>query len=223
MPIYSYKAINEQGAKVAGTIETESAAAAEQILVGRGLIPSKVSDLKTANPLSPVMAFIGRLRSVKPQELILFTKQFRTLIRAGVPMMTLLHTLENQTEDPLLNKIIIAMMQDISEGASLHDAFQKYPRVFPNLYCSMVRAGEASGALPEVLERLIYIMEHEHKMKSDIRSALQYPFIVLSFLIVAFFVLLTFVIPKFSVIFTRSGLELPLLTRIRHPASAIPH
>ncbi len=214
MAIFSYKAINELGVKVTGTIETDSAATAEQILVGRGLIPSKVSDRNTANPLAPVLAFLGRFRSVKPQELILFTKQFRTMIRAGVPMMTLLHTLETQSEDPLLNKIIIAMIQDISEGASLHDAFQKHPRVFSDLYCSMVRAGEASGALPEVLERLIYIMEHESKMKSDIRSALQYPVIVLSFLIVAFFVLLTYVIPKFSLIFTRAGLELPLLTRI---------
>ncbi len=214
MPIYSYRAINELGAKVTGTIETESAASAEQILVGRGLIPSRVSDQKTANPLAPVLAFLGRFRSVDSQELILFTKQFRTMIRAGVPMMTLLHTLENQTEDPLLYKVVISMIQDISEGASLHDAFQKHPQVFPNLYCSMIRAGEASGALPEVLERLIYIMEHEHKMKSDIHSALQYPVIVLSFLIVAFFVLLTYVIPKFSVIFARAGLQLPLLTRI---------
>jgi len=214
MPIFLYKAINERGVKVTGTIETDSAATAEQILVGRGLIPSKVSDRNSANPLVPVLALLDRFRSVNPQELILFTKQFRTMIRAGVPMMTLLHTLETQSEDPLLNKIIIAMIQDISEGASLHDAFRKHPRVFSDLYCSMVRAGEASGALPEVLERLIYIMEHEYKMKSDIRSALQYPVIVISFLVVAFFVLLTYVIPKFSVIFTRAGLQLPLLTRI---------
>ncbi len=214
MPTYSYKAINERGVKVSGILEADCLATAEQILVGRGLIPSKVADRKAANPLAPLFAFIGRLRSVKPLELILFIKQFRTMIRAGVPMMTLLNTLETQTEDPLLKKIIIAMIQDIREGASLHDAFQKHPRVFPALYCSVVRAGEASGALPEVLERLIYIMEHEYKLKSDISSALQYPLIVLSFLIVAFFVLLTYVIPKFSVIFTRAGLELPLLTRI---------
>lgn len=106
------------------------------------------------------------------------------------------------------------MTQDVSEGSSLHDAFRRYPRIFSPLYCSMVRAGEASGALPEVLQRLIHILEHEHKMKSDIRSALQYPLIVLSFLVVSFFVLLTYVIPKFSVIFSRAGLELPLLTRI---------
>jgi type II secretory pathway component PulF len=214
MPIYSYKAINERGAKVAGTVEAESVSAAEQVLVGRGLIPSAVSDQKSADPLAALNTFLNRFRTVKPRELILFTKQFRTMVRAGVPMMTLLHTLETQTEDQVLKRILSAIIQDISEGASLHAAFGKYPRVFPPLYCSMIRAGESSGALSEILERLIYIMEHEHKMKSDIRSALQYPIIVLSFLFVAFMVLLTYVIPKFSVIFTRSGIKLPLLTRI---------
>ena len=214
MPIYSYKAINERGIRVSGTIETDSQTTAEQILVGRGLIPSKVSDQKAANPLTPVITFLNRFRTVKPRELILFTKQFRTMIRAGVPMMTLLNTLETQTEDHVLKEILVTVIQDISEGASLHAAFGKHPRVFSPLYCSMVRAGESSGALAEIMGRLIYIMEHEHKMKSDIRSALQYPSIVLGFLFMAFIVLLTYVIPKFSVIFTRSGLELPLLTRI---------
>ena len=214
MPIYSYKAVNESGATVTGTIEAESTDSAAGTLVSRGLIPSKVTDQETGNPFARLATYAERFRTVKPQELILFTKQFRTMIRAGVPMMTLLQTLETQTTDPLLKKITVSMSQDVSEGASLYDAFRKHPRIFSPLFCSMVRAGEASGALPEVLERLIYIMEHEHKMKTDIRSALQYPVIVISFLVVAFFVLLTYVIPKFSVIFARAGLELPLLTRI---------
>ena len=214
MPIYAYKAINESGASVSGTIDADSVEGANAILVNRGLIPSKVVDRKSVNPLSGLSNFLQRFRSVKAEELILFTKQFRTMIRAGVPMMTLLQTLETQTEDPLLKEVIILLTQDISEGSSLYDAFRKHPKVFPSLYCSMVRAGETSGALPDVLDRLIYIMEHEHKMKADIRSALQYPVIVLSFLIISFFVLLTYVIPKFSVIFERAGLELPLLTRI---------
>ena len=214
MPNYIYKAINDSGASVSGTIDADSVEAANAMLVGRGLIPSKVVDHKSVNSLSGLSAFFQRFRSVNAQELILFTKQFRTMIRAGVPMMTLLQTLETQTEDPLLKKTIILLTQDISEGSSLYDSFRKHPNVFPPLYCSMVRAGEASGALPEVLGRLIYIMEHEHKLKADIQSALQYPLIVLSFLMISFFVLLTYVIPKFSVIFERAGLELPLLTRI---------
>jgi type IV pilus assembly protein PilC len=214
MPIYTYKAINESGVTVTGTIEADSADNATGTLVGRGLIPSKVTDRKTSNPLIRLSVFMERFRKVRALDLILFTKQFRTMIRAGVPMLTLLQTLETQTSDPRLRKIIVSMTQDVSEGSSLYDAFRRHPRIFSPLYCSMVRAGEASGALPEVLERLIYIMEHEHKMRTDIRSALQYPIIVLSFLVLAFFVLLTYVIPKFSVIFTRAGLELPLLTRI---------
>ncbi|MGD9365990.1 MAG: type II secretion system F family protein [Desulfobacteraceae bacterium] len=214
MPIYTYQAINESGATITGTIEADSVDTATGVLVKRGLIPSKVADQKASRPLSSLISLFERFRSIKSRELILFTKQFRTMVRAGVPMMTLLHTLETQTEDPILKRTIVSMTQDVSEGSSLHDAFRRYPRIFSPLYCSMVRAGEASGALPEVLQRLIYILEHEHKMKSDIRSSLQYPVIVLSFLLVSFFVLLTYVIPKFSVIFTRAGLELPLLTRI---------
>ena len=214
MPVYAYQAINESGVSVSGTIEADTVEAATSTLVGRGLIPSKVTAQTTAKSFAALSRILQRLRPVKTMELILFTKQFRTMIRAGVPMMILLQTLETQTEDKQLKQIIVTMRQEISEGASLYDAFRRHPRVFSPLYCSMVRAGEASGALPEVMDRLIYILEHEHKIRSDIQSALQYPVIVFSFLVIAFFVLLTYVIPKFSTIFARSGIELPLLTRI---------
>lgn len=214
MPLYTYQAINESGVSVTGTIEADTIDTATSTLAGRGLIPSKVTAQKTAQSLAALARVLQHLRPVKTMDLILFTKQFRTMIRAGVPMMILLQTLETQTEDNQLKQIIVTMRQEISEGASLYDAFRKHPRYFSPLYCSMVRAGEASGALPEVLDRLIYIMEHEHKIRTDIRSAMQYPIIVFSFLIIAFFVLLTYVIPKFSIIFQRSGIELPLLTKL---------
>lgn len=214
MPIFSYQAINESGVTVSGTIEAESKQAATSVILERGLIPSKISARKSSQTMVTLNAFLERIRPVKTTELILFTKQLRTMIRAGVPMMTLLQTLETQTDNTRLKKVIVTIGQDISEGAGLYDAFRKHPGVFSPLYSSMVRAGEASGALPEVLERLIYIMEHEHKIRSDIRAALQYPIMVTLFLAVAFFILLTYVIPKFSTIFLRSGLELPLLTRI---------
>jgi type IV pilus assembly protein PilC len=214
MPVYAYQAINEIGVSVTGTIEADTVETATSTLVDRGLIPSKVTAQKAAQSFAALARVLERLRPIKTMDLVLFTKQFRTMIRAGVPMMILLQTLETQTEDNQLKRIIVTMRQEISEGASLYDAFRRHPRVFSPLYCSMVRAGEASGALPEVLDRLIYIMEHENKIRTDIRSALQYPIIVFSFLIVAFFVLLTFVIPKFSAIFARHGIELPLLTKM---------
>ena len=213
MQTFSYQAINESGATISGTVEAESLDAAKALLVGNGLIPSKVKLLTAAGQMQWTAGLSRVLQQVKMPELILFTKQFRTMVRAGVPMLSLLKTLESQTENAALRKVIVGMNHDISQGSSLYEAFRKHPNIFSTLYCSMVRAGEASGALPEVMERLINIMEHDYKVRSEIRSALQYPAMVLSFLVLAFFVLLTYVIPKFSNIFMQSGLELPFLTR----------
>jgi type IV pilus assembly protein PilC len=136
------------------------------------------------------------------------------MLRSGVSMMKLLQVLEDQTENQVLKKIIFSMSQDIKDGASLHNAFAKHPRTFSDLFCGMVRAGEASESLPDILDRIIYILDHENKIKSDIKSALQYPIIVISFLFLAFFILLTFVIPKFVSIFMSAGLNLPIPTKI---------
>ena len=154
------------------------------------------------------------LSPVKAPELILFTKQFKTMFNAGVSMISMLEILEEQTENPRLQGILGKMHQDIKEGASLYEAFSNHPKVFSPLYCSMIRAGEASGALPDVLDRLVYIIEHEHQVKSDIKSAFTYPTIVVVFLFSAFLILITQVIPKFAKIFAGAGLELPLPTQI---------
>ena len=188
---------------------------ASSTLVARGYIPQKITDASQIGDRLHIWKELQeKLTPVKIPELILFTKQLRTLIRAGVPILTLLQVLENQTENIKLKRIIVSISQDIREGGSLYDGFRKYPAVFSPLYCSMLHAGETSGSLPEILDRLIYILDHDHKIKSDIRSALQYPAIVIISLIVAFFILLTLVIPKFAGIFLKSGLQLPLPTLI---------
>lgn len=214
MPTYTYRAINERGVALTGSIESDTLETATAALVGNGLIPDKVKEHKQHSSIDFLERLKQKLQPVKTPELILFTKQFRTMIRAGIPMLTLLQTLETQTDNQRLKKVVVSMSQDIAQGASLYDSFGKHPDLFSPLYCSMILAGEASGALPEVMERLIYLLEHENRIRTDIRSALQYPIIVMLFLIVAFFVLLTYVIPKFSTIFMRSGIELPMLTRI---------
>jgi type IV pilus assembly protein PilC len=206
--------MDQSGITVSGSVEAESTEAAMNLLASRGYIPSKVSP--EASGASAVSGFSlqNLLAKVKPSDLILFTKQCRTLLKAGVPILTLLQVLENQTQNPKLRDVTAVMARDIREGATLYGAFNRHPKVFSELYCSMVRAGETSGALPEVLERLSYIIEHEHKIKSDIKSALQYPITVLIALSVAFFVLLTFVIPKFIMIFKTAGLDLPWPTLV---------
>ncbi len=214
MTQFAYQAINENGNPISGLIEADSVETASQLLSTRGYIPTRVDEPLRGSGKEGSKNFFDHLRPLKAPDLILFTKQFGTMIRSGIPMLTLLKVLENQTVHPALKGALAAIQQDIKEGAGLAEAFKRHPRIFSSLYCSMLHAGETSGSLPRILDRLIYIIDHEHKVKSDIRSALNYPMIVVIALVIAFFVLLTFVVPQFVNIFMRAGLDLPLPTRI---------
>ena len=214
MATFSYQAINESGTTLSGVIQADSAEMAENLLLSKGYIPSKIVAASRAGSASLLERINQALGHVKITDLILFSKQFRSMMQAGIPIIRLLTVLENQTENKVLKKATAVIGQDIREGSTLHNAMKKHPAIFSPLYLSMINAGEISGTIPEVMERLISIIEHEAKIKSDIKSALQYPIIVVIALGIAFFVLLTFVIPKFVGIFTKVGLTLPLPTKI---------
>ena len=215
MANFSYQAINESGMNVKGSIEAESVEMAENLLLSRGYIPSRVAAASGAAPGGSFLAKIKEsLTRVKIGDLILFTKQFRSMMQAGVPIIRLLQVLENQTENKVIKSAVGVLGQDIRSGATLYEAMKKHPTLFSPLYLSMINAGEISGTVPDILGRLIDIIDHEAKIKSDIKSALQYPMIVLIALGVAFFVLLTFVIPKFSAIFAKQGMALPWPTKL---------
>ena len=215
MANFSYEAINESGLNVKGTIEADSSEMAENLLLSRGYIPTNVATASGAAPGGSLLAKIKEsLSKVKIGDLILFTKQFRSMMQAGVPILRLLQVLENQTENKILQGVVNQMSQDIKTGLTLYESMKRHPAVFSPLYLSMIHAGEISGTVTDILARLITIIEHEAKIKSDIKSALQYPFIVLITLGIAFFVLLTFVIPKFISIFAKQGLTLPFPTKI---------
>lgn len=213
MPTFAYRAINESGRPVHGFVEADSAAEARQLIAQQGLIPGRIHLGQSGGARRrPGVGFAWI--AIKARDLILFTKQFATMIRAGVPILRSFDILEQQTENARLKKTVAVMAKDVREGASLYDAVRMHPRAFNDLYASMIQAGEASGALPEVMERLIYIMEHENKVKSDIRQAVQYPILVLVCLAVAFFVLLTLVVPRFAGIFVAANIPLPMPTQI---------
>jgi type IV pilus assembly protein PilC len=214
MSKFSYQAFNDSGKIVSGTIDADSENMANNLILARGLIPSKVKKEKAAAIKSKELSFTELLTPIKTRDMILLTKQIRTMLKVGVPMIKMLQILEDQTEHPRLRTVINAIAKHITEGSKIHEAFAKHPSVFPPLYCAALQAGESSGALPEVLERLIYIMEHEHKVRSDIRAALQYPIFVLTFLIIAFFFLLIFVVPKFVQVFKSAKITLPMPTQI---------
>jgi len=213
MPKFSYQAITDTGAAARGEIEAETPEAASSLLAARGYIPTQVREARGRSQ-SGAGAGFSLFSGVGTPELILFTKQFKTLIRSGVPMLTILQVLEDQTENNRLRPVLGRIHQDIREGASLHDAFRRHPSIFSPLYCSMLKAGESAGALPDILDRLVYVIEHEHKVKSDVKSAMTYPIIVLAFLGIAFFILLIGVVPKFVNVFKNAGLQLPWPTQI---------
>ncbi len=214
MPKFAYQAFNDKGKPVSGAIEADSEDMANNLIAARGFIPFKLRKEKQVAVKGGEMSLSDFFTRISPRDMILTTKQLRTMLKAGVPMIKLLQILEEQTENTKLRQVIGSVAKHITEGLTIHDAFAKHPSVFSPLYCAAIQAGEASGALPEVLDRLVYIMEHEHKVSSDVRAALQYPMIVLSFLTFAFFFLLIFVIPKFIRVFKGAKIALPMPTQV---------
>jgi type IV pilus assembly protein PilC len=212
MPKYIYEAINENGDTASGTLEVESVEVANSILISRNLIPSKIKEQSKPGDNHWLQAILGT-GTVKVMDLIMFTKQFHSMLVAGIPILRILSILEDQTESKGLKNTISKIIQDINQGLSLSDALNKYPKIFSRLYCDMIKAGEISGSVPIVLDRLIYIIEHEAKVKSDIKSAFRYPLIVLIALGGAFILLLTFVIPQFASVFSHAGITLPWPTK----------
>jgi type IV pilus assembly protein PilC len=211
MPKFSYNATTESGRAVSGLLEAGNREEAENLLWAQGLAPGRILPVDKGG----VSVFDALLAGgIRPQDIVIFTKQLRTLLRAGVAISRALEILQAQTENGYIRKCLEQMGRDIEEGSTLEAAFRKHPRVFSKLYCSMVRAGETSGSLPEVLDRLCYILEHENKVKGDIKSALAYPKIVSIALVGAFFFLLTMVIPQFVSTFEKAGIDLPLPTVI---------
>jgi type II secretory pathway component PulF len=211
MPKYIYEAINENGITVSGNLEAESVEVANFMLISRNLIPSKIKE--QSKPGDNRLKAIFGMDTVKVTDLVMFTKQFHSMLVAGISMLRILSILEDQTESKGLKDAISKIIQDINQGLSLSDALEKHPQIFSRLYCDMIKAGEMSGNVPIVLDRLIYIIEHEAKVTSDIKSALRYPLIVLVALCGAFIILLTFVIPQFASIFSTAGLILPWPTK----------
>lgn len=214
MGTFAYRAVDPEGSFKTGLVEASSADEANALLSAQGDFPVRIHEHRVIQWKAIFEKLSVGFVPVHAGELILFTKQISTMVRVGVPMLELLRILERQTENRRLGRITVQLAEDVKEGESLSAALSKFPGVFSSLYCNIVHAGETSGTLPEALDRLIYIIEHESQVKSDIRSAVQYPMVVLVAMALAFVVLLTFVVPKFVKYFSQAKIELPLLTRL---------
>jgi general secretion pathway protein F len=217
MPIYAYTGLTSQGRAVTGVIDADSPKTARVSLRRTGIFPTAVqeehSQQGTTTHASSSLGSRGFDR-ISAQELALLTRQFATLIRAGLPLIECLGTLIDQVEQTRLKRVLTHVRQQVREGRTLADALQVHPRVFSGIYVNMVRAGEESGTLEAVLARLADYSESQARLLRTVQSALTYPVIMIVVSLAILVFLLTYVVPQVTRIFTESGRALPLATRI---------
>ncbi|MGA1840792.1 MAG: type II secretion system F family protein [bacterium] len=210
MITFNYKAQTEDGSKISGTIVANSSNTAAIQLEELGYIPLSITEKKDGFLQNLDLAFL----KVKAEDLIFFTRQLRTIIKSGIPLLSGLEAISEQTENKKLKKVISDVCCEVDQGNSLSSALSKYPRVFSDVYHNMVHTGEMGGNLKSILEQLILVLEFNRKTTDNLKSAMRYPLMVIIALCTAFFFLVTFVIPKFSKIFASSKMNLPFPTRI---------
>ncbi len=165
------------------------------------------------------MSLGSKAGKVKLQSLVVFSRQFATMIDAGIPIIKCLDILENQTKDEALKTVLNATRKDVKGGLSLTDAISKHPSVFSKLYVNMIRAAEIGGILDVILDRLAGFLEKEMEIRGKIKSAMMYPTIVLVFAFIMIAALLTFVLPKFKEIFSSMSVDMPPVTQALFDAS----
>ncbi|MCH7754326.1 type II secretion system F family protein [candidate division KSB1 bacterium] len=210
MPSFEYKAIKPDGSEVTEVMEAKDADAVTRYLDKLGYLPLKIK--QSGGGLN--LKLFSNRRKLKDAEVVMFTRQLVTLLRAGVPLLSCLDALVEQADSEGLKEIIEKIYVDIESGLSLSDAIKRHPKEFSELYINSIRAGEMGGALDKVLERLVELMEHEQETNARIKSAMRYPIIVVVTLVLAFVALMMLVVPNFIDLFTKMKIELPLPTRL---------
>ena len=218
MSTFAYTAVDPSGRSVKGKIDADN-----QQLVLSKLHEQKYHVLEIRESRKGVSAFQGlnKYKKLKLTTLVVFSRQFATMIDAGISIIKCLDILENQTKDEVLKPVIGQSMRDVKSGMSLTDAFAKHPNVFSKLYVNMIRAAELGGVLDAVLDRLAGFLETEMDIRTKIKSAMMYPIIVLVFSVLMICALFLFVLPKFKEIFTSMDVEMPPATRLLFDGSAI--
>jgi len=211
MAFFYYRGTTPEGKVVEGEMEAESQAEVIATLRKRNVIPV-VIELKKKKPIFSLEALT--LGKVSTAEMALFTKQFGTMLEAGLPLLDALNTQYKQTKNRLLKNAIREIARDVEGGYTLAESMGKHKKVFSELYVNMVEAGEKGGALGEILGRLAEYLEKMADIQRKIKGAMIYPIIVICVMIVAVTALLVFVIPTFADLYQGFGAQLPGLTRM---------
>ena len=211
MPLYEYKGFNAQGKAAKGVRDAETPKALRAQLRRDGVFISEVKEAKIEKKQGRAKTLANG--KVNVRVLAVVTRQFAVLIRSGIPLVPALTALAEQVEDERLARVLADVKGRVNEGASLGDAMAAHPRTFSNIYVNMVRAGESSGALDVVLERLADFTEGQAELKSKVIGALIYPVVMVIAGALVMFGLFVFVVPRITKIFSSAEAQLPLLTR----------
>ncbi len=208
MASFAYSAINSLGAESAGQITAPDVGAARELLRQKGLRPVSLSEVGgTAG------ARARKHKRVKLKHLQVFSRQFATMIDAGLNVVAALVILEQQTDDKVLAAVVKDVRADVEGGMLLSQAMARHPNAFDRLYISMIEAGEAAGILDTVLDRVAIQIEKEMKIRRRVKGAMIYPLVVLTFAILTLIGMLMFLVPVFEGIFSDLGGDLPTLTK----------
>src|SRR3954452_1963912 len=209
MAAFAYSAIDALGFRADGEIHAPTPDAAREQLRIRGLLAERLEELPSAGEDGVRTTF----KKIKPKSLQIFSRQFATMIEAGLSVVAALVILEEQTDDKYLAQVIGELRGDVEGGLLLSQAMERHPKIFARLFVSMVQSGEAAGILDQVLDRMAFQIERETKLKSRVKGAMMYPTMVLVFATLVLTGMLLFLVPFFSKVFLTLGGKLPTLTQ----------
>lgn len=214
MPFFSYKGRNNKGELVKGVLEGYDSSALARQLVGIGITPIEIIPgpaPRAENSPSSISLFEER---INPMDVMMFSRQMYTLLKAGIPIMSALNGLLSSTKNKAFVKVIADIRSSLDSGRELSAALNQHPKLFNSFYISMIRVGETTGMLDRIFLRLFDHLEFEKFMRDQIKAALRYPSFVMMAMMVAVVVINIFVIPAFAKVFANMGAELPLMTRV---------
>ena len=209
MATYVFKAMDLTGAKATGEVEADSKQVVSDQLKSRGLIVLDIKDKHSSKQLN-----IDLFNKLKATDLAVLTRQLATMVQSGMTILRALYVLEAQTENKILTEAVVAVRKDVEAGLPLSDALERHPKIFSPLFVSMTRAGETGGMLDQSLIRVADQLEKEDSLRRQVKSAMTYPAVVLSFAGIVLIALVTFLVPVFIGVFKQFGGDLPTITKL---------
>jgi|SRR5215211_1760740 len=209
MANFAFKALDLAGASTRGEIEAGDKQAVAAQLRSKGLIVVDIEELVPASAGD----ILARFKRVKPDELVIATRQLATMVNSGMSLLRSLYVIEEQTENDKLRDIFVDVRKDVEAGLALSDALRKHPDIFNDLYVAMVQAGETGGILDNTLVRVAEQLEKDAALRRQIKAAMVYPTMIASFAFIVLFALVAFLVPVFEGIFKDFGGDLPAITK----------